>query len=156
MFLVPCVTYLADISELTIYLGGRHALILALLIAAAVLLLFQATRPGGSPHEPDRELRVDMSPIFAIVSFALNIILSGAIVLRLFFLKQRIRKELGSDAGRQYITIASMLIDSAMIYTAVWLCSAVPTLLQVPFQYVVSQACIHVQVWSTTSSSTCV
>jgi hypothetical protein len=137
-------------------MGDIHNLILALLIATAVLLLFQATRPGGSPHEPDRELRVDMTPIFAIASFALNLILSGAIVLRLFFFRQRIRKELGPDAGRQFITIAAMLIDSAMIYAVVWLCSSVPTLLRVPFQNVVSQACVHVQVYSTTSSPTCI
>jgi hypothetical protein len=137
--------------------GDRRALALTLLIVAAVLLLFQTTRPGGSPAEPAQELGgADMTPIFAIVSFVLNLILSGAIVLRLFFFRQRIRKELGSDAGRQYITVAAMLIDSAMIYAVVWLCSSVPTLLQVPFQYVVSQACIHVQVWSATSSPTCV
>jgi hypothetical protein len=89
-----------------------------------------------------------MTPIFTIVSFALNLILSGAIVLRLLCFRQRIRKELGFDAGRQYITIAAMLIDSAVIYTVVWLCALVPTLLQVLFQNVVSQACVHVQVLS--------
>ena len=138
-------------------MGDRQALTLTLLKATAVLLLFQSSRPGGSPNEPARELGgVDMTPIFAIVSFVLNLILSGAIVFRLLFFRQRIRKELGPDTGCQYITIAAMLIDSAMIYTVVWLCSLVPTLLQAPFQSVVSQASIHVQVWSTTSSSTCI
>jgi hypothetical protein len=87
-----------------------------------------------------------MTPIFTIVSLTLNLILSGSIVLRLLFFRHRIRKDLGPAAGRQYISIAAMLIESAMIYTVVWICSLVPTQLQSPFQNVFTPGCIHVQV----------
>jgi hypothetical protein len=89
-----------------------------------------------------------MTSIFTIVSLVLNLILSGSIVLRLLFFRQRIRKDLGPAAGSQYISIAAMLIESAMIYTVVWICSLVPTLLGNPFQNVFTPACVHVQVCS--------
>jgi hypothetical protein len=87
-----------------------------------------------------------VTPIFTIVSLILNVILSGSIVLRLLFFRWRIQKDLGPAAGRQYISIAAMLIESAMLYIVVWIPSLVPTFLQIPFQNVFTPACVPVQV----------
>jgi hypothetical protein len=146
VFLVPCIAYVADIGELSCF-GNRHTQILSFLIAAAVLFLIQITRPGGSPFAPAGG-GTNMTPVFTLVSLALNFILSGSIVLRLLFFRQRITKDLGSAAGRQYISIAAMLIESTMLYTVVWICATVPSLLGSPFQNVFNPGCIHVQVCS--------
>jgi hypothetical protein len=131
---------------------------LSFLIVAAVLVLIQTTHPGEPPNGSfngsfNGPLNgpaggVNMMLIFSVVSLALNLILSGSIVLRLLFFRQRIRKDLGAAAGRQYISIAAMLIESAMLYTVVWICFIVPTQLQNPFQFVFISAWVHVQVSS--------
>jgi hypothetical protein len=100
---------------------------------------------GGSPYHAAGG-GINITPIFIIVSLVLNGILSGSIILRLLFFRWRIQKDLGPAAGRQYISIAAMLVESAMLYMAAWIPSLVPTFLQVPFQSVFTPASIYVQV----------
>jgi hypothetical protein len=149
VFLVPCITYLADLSEYRSYdlaiAADRRIPDIIFLAVSAILLLVQVTRVGGSPYQVVGG-GINITPIFTIVSLILNGILSGSIVLRLLFFRWRIQKDLGPAAGRQYISIAAMLIESAMLYMAVWIPSLVPTFLQSPFQNVFTPACIHVQV----------
>jgi hypothetical protein len=89
-----------------------------------------------------------MISIFAVFSLALNLILSGSIVLRLLFFRKRARKDLGPTGGRCYISVAAMLIESAMLYTVVWICFFVPAQLGNALQNLFSQASVHVQVVS--------
>jgi hypothetical protein len=147
VFLVPCIIYLADIGKLSYFSRTRRTLILSFLIAAAILFILQSTRPGGPGNGPAIGV-INMTPIFTIISVVLNLVLSGSIVLRLLFFRQRIRRDLGSAAGRQYISIATMLIESAMIYTLVWICSVVPTQLRNPLGNVFTPPSVHVQVCS--------
>jgi hypothetical protein len=87
-----------------------------------------------------------MTSIFAVFSLALNLILSGSIVLRLLFFRQKARKYVGPASGKQYITVVAMLIESATLYTVVWICFFVPAQLGNALQHMFSQACVHVQV----------
>jgi hypothetical protein len=53
------------------------------------------------------------------LSLALNIILTIAIVLRLFTFRYRVVSVLGPKHGTQYTSIAAMIIESAALYSAV-------------------------------------
>jgi len=52
-------------------------------------------------------------------SIGLNIILTTAITLKIFFLRKRIGRSLGSQGSDRYTSIAAMMIESAALY-GVW------------------------------------
>jgi hypothetical protein len=69
-------------------------------------------------------------------------------VLRLLHFQRKtnsLRLHLGSDAGVQYVSIATMLTESAMLFTAVSII-IVPTILEHPIQYVFGLGFVHFQV----------
>jgi hypothetical protein len=110
-----------------------------------IMLIVQSATPGGSPLGPAGG-GISMTPIFSLVSLVLNVVLSGAIVGRLLFYRQKIRRNLGAAAGSQYLSIVAMLLESAMLYTVVWICSVVPEMLRVPFENVFTPGSVNVQV----------
>jgi hypothetical protein len=87
-----------------------------------------------------------MIPVFNLVSLVLNVVLSGAIVLRQLYYRQKIRRYLGAAAGSQYLSVVAMLLESATLYTVVWICSEVSELLDVPFENVFTPGAVNVQV----------
>ena len=53
---------------------------------------------------------------FFIMSLALNIILTLLIVARLWFHRYQNQRHFGVSHGRQYVSVASMFVDSAALY----------------------------------------
>lgn len=79
-----------------------------------VILLFQLTQPFAN-------LWSTTSTNFAIpywsISIGLNVLVTTMIVGRLYFIRRRTRAVLSNTHSRTYTSIASMLIESAALYT---------------------------------------
>lgn len=79
-------------------------------------------------------------------SFALNITMTGLIIGRLFVYRMRIGRVMGGKYGRQYTSIASMIVESALLYTGFQLAFIVPFGLSTPTQTIFLQPLSQVQV----------
>jgi hypothetical protein len=110
------------------------------------MFIVQTASPAGSPWESST---INATPVYYLLSLTFNISLSLAIVLRLLHFRRKtnsLRLHLGSDAGVQYVSIAAMLTESAMLFTAVSIFIIVPTILEHPIQYVFGLGFVHFQV----------
>jgi hypothetical protein len=64
-------------------------------------------------------------PYFSL-SLALNILVTLAIVGRLFLYRHRVIRAIGPGHGRQYVGIATMIVESAAIYSSFSILFLVP------------------------------
>jgi hypothetical protein len=110
------------------------------------MFILQSASPAGSPWESST---INATPAYLLLSLAFNVTLSLAIVFRLLHFRRRtyaLRQHLRSDAGIQCVSIAAMLIESAMLFTAVSLFTIIPMILEHPIQYVFCIGYGHTQV----------
>jgi hypothetical protein len=84
-------------------------------------------------------------PYFSL-SLALNILVTIAIVARLLLYRHRITRALGPAHGSQYAGIATMIIESAAIYSSFSLLFLIPFALNNPISAIFLQALGNVQV----------
>ncbi|ESK84741.1 hypothetical protein Moror_578 [Moniliophthora roreri MCA 2997] len=78
-------------------------------------------------------------------SFVLNVTMTIAIVARLMVYRYRIAKVMGNKHGRQYTSIASMIIESSLLYTSFQLVFIITFALNNPIQPLFLQPLSQVQ-----------
>ncbi|KAG2154463.1 uncharacterized protein EDB93DRAFT_1327010 [Suillus bovinus] len=83
-------------------------------IATGIMWLLQVT--ASSPYFSSTSINYTVP--YLSLSLALNIILTIAIVIRLFTYRHRITRVLGPGYGTQYTSIAAMIVESAALYSA--------------------------------------
>ncbi|KIJ57991.1 hypothetical protein HYDPIDRAFT_163675 [Hydnomerulius pinastri MD-312] len=89
-------------------------LMLAASVAMGIMFLIQV-----STTNPYFTNNINFTLPYLSLSLALNIIVTIAIVLRLLTFRYRIIAVLGPSHGTQYTSIATMIIESAALYSAV-------------------------------------
>ncbi|KAL0067014.1 hypothetical protein AAF712_006003 [Marasmius tenuissimus] len=109
--------------------------------AFGLLWLIQISAPMGSPWTQDFNFTI---PYFWS-SFALNVVMTIAIVARLLTFRYRISRVLGNRHGKQYTSIASMIVESALLYTGFQLIWIVLFGLDIPQQTLFLQPLSQVQ-----------
>lgn len=97
------------------------------------LFLVQVSAPASSIWATNS---INFTLPYFCISLALNIVSTIAIVSRLFYYRRRTANSLGSAHGTQYTTIASMLVESAAVYSASSLLFLVPFIVGHPIQNV--------------------
>jgi len=88
----------------------------SLLTASGILLLISVTHSDNSFYA---QRSVNISIAFWSISMGLNVILTIFIVGRLLYARYRIKSSLGSRYGQNYLSVASMLVESAALYS-IW------------------------------------
>ncbi|KAF5337460.1 hypothetical protein D9758_018006 [Tetrapyrgos nigripes] len=121
---IPCLTYL------TSWVLG-------------LLWLIQVSAPASSPWVSST---INFTQPYFWTSFALNVSMTAAIVIRLLVYRHRIGKIMGQKYGRQYTSIASMIIESSLLYTGFQLLFIVPFGLNSPVQTLFLQPLSQVQI----------
>ncbi|KAF5348728.1 hypothetical protein D9758_006797 [Tetrapyrgos nigripes] len=104
-----------------IYNHNRVALVIPAIVwlggvASGILLLVSVTHSDNSFFS---EQSVNIGTAFWSISMGLNIILTVLIVVRLLLSRYRVRNTIGPRYGQNYISIISMLIESAALYS-IW------------------------------------
>jgi len=119
-----------------------------LLVATIVIDLIEYIKTFRVGSET---LRDEFFPSVAtsITTFSLNVIVTILIVGRLILFRRRVVKALGSEEGTLYMTIASMLIESATLYSIVCLLLLVSFPFRSPVQNLNYQSICQVQIVST-------
>ena len=79
-----------------------------------VILLFQLTQPNANLWTVTT---VNFGIPYWSLSTALNVLVTSLIVARLLYIRTTIRKILANDYGRTYVSVATMLIESAALYS---------------------------------------
>ncbi|KAK0473977.1 hypothetical protein IW261DRAFT_1403895 [Armillaria novae-zelandiae] len=108
-----------------------------------LLWLIQVSAPASSPWVTNT---INFTQPYFWTSFALNVSMTLAIVMRLFLFRYRISKAMGPSYGRQYTSIASMIVESSFLYTSFQLLFIVPFGLSSPVQTIFIQPLSQVQV----------
>ncbi|KAJ6631197.1 hypothetical protein B0H10DRAFT_1773766 [Mycena sp. CBHHK59/15] len=83
------------------------------------------------------------------ISLALNILVTIAIVARLFLYRRRISNAFGIEHGSQYTSIAAMLVESAAIYSAFSILFLVPFGMNSALSQLFLQALSEIQIIAT-------
>ncbi|KAK0441326.1 hypothetical protein EV421DRAFT_1812688 [Armillaria borealis] len=122
--LVPCLTYIAS-------------------WVLGLLWLIQVSAPASSPWATSS---INFTQPYFWTSFSLNVTMTLAIVSRLLVYRYRISSVMGSSYGRQYTSIASMIVESSLLYTSFQLLFIVPFGLNSPVQTIFIQPLSQVQV----------
>ena len=107
-------------------------------------LLFLIQVSAASPWSADSAINWTI-PFFSL-SLSLNIILTAAIVIRLLVHRQKISSTMGPSYGRHYTSVASMIVESASIFSVFSLLFLVPFALNHPLNLIFFQALSIVQV----------
>ncbi|PBK70021.1 hypothetical protein ARMSODRAFT_1084152 [Armillaria solidipes] len=110
--LLPCLTYMAS-------------------WVLGLLWLIQVSAPAASPWATST---INFTQPYFWTSFSLNVSMTLAIVMRLLLFRYRISKAMGPSYGRQYTSIASMIVESSFLYTSFQLLFIVPFGLSSPVQ----------------------
>ncbi|KAF8641523.1 hypothetical protein AX16_009901 [Volvariella volvacea WC 439] len=103
-------------------------------IASSISLLVAMTRPTAS-FWSERAVRFGIA--YWSLSISLNIILTLAISGRLLYVQNRIKRALGVEHSQMYTSIASMLVESAALYTIWGLVFLICYARNTPFQNIV-------------------
>ncbi|KAJ7703882.1 hypothetical protein B0H17DRAFT_921603 [Mycena rosella] len=98
------------------WLSAFPALMLAGSIASSIALVISVTNSGNT-FWASKSVQIGIA--YWSLSIALNIILTVLIASRIWFLRYRIRRSLGSQHSGQYLSVTAMLVESAALY-AVW------------------------------------
>ncbi|KAF9467896.1 hypothetical protein BDZ94DRAFT_1287535 [Collybia nuda] len=97
------------------------------------LFLVQVSAPASSIWATNS---INFTLPYFCISLALNIVSTIAIVSRLLYYRHRTASTLGTAHGTQYTTIASMLVESAAVYSISSLLFLVPFIVEHPIQNV--------------------
>ncbi|SJL04988.1 uncharacterized protein ARMOST_08359 [Armillaria ostoyae] len=108
-----------------------------------LLWLIQVSAPSSSPWATST---INFTQPYFWTSFSLNVFMTLAIVMRLFLFRYRISKAMGPSYGRQYTSIASMIVESSLLYTSFQLLFIVPFGLNSAVQTIFIQPLSQVQV----------
>ncbi|KAJ7626845.1 hypothetical protein FB45DRAFT_1059766 [Roridomyces roridus] len=87
-------------------------------------------------------------PFFSL-SLALNILVTIAIVVRLYVYRRRVAKLLNGNHGSQYTSIAAMLVESAFLYSSFSILFLVPFGMNNPLSQIFLQALSQIQTMAT-------
>jgi len=101
---------------------------------------------SASQSSPWLTSSINFTPPYFWLSLALNISMTLAIVSRLLVFRWRISSALGPKFGTQYTSIASMLVESAVLYSASALLFLIPFALNHPLANTFIQMLSEVQV----------
>ncbi|KXN87292.1 hypothetical protein AN958_08981 [Leucoagaricus sp. SymC.cos] len=112
----PCrvPSWVVNIVPILLYLGS---------VAFGILLLKQVSAVSGSPWDASGINFI--IPYYSMV-LALNILVTALIVLRLLFYRHHIVRALGKNFGHQYASLATVIVESATIYSTFSLLFLVP------------------------------
>ncbi|KAK7438074.1 hypothetical protein VKT23_018241 [Stygiomarasmius scandens] len=103
-----------------IYDRNRYAVVLPALIwlggiASGIGLIISTVNSGNSFWA---ETSIKLGIAFWAISLGLNIILTGLIAARLLVARYRVKTLMGARYGSNYISLVSMLVESAALYSA--------------------------------------
>lgn len=82
-------------------------------LAMSIMVIFQSSRPNASLWT---STTVQFSLPYFAISIALNVMLTLLLVSRLLYMSHQAKKTIGMEHGDAYISVASMLIQSATQY----------------------------------------
>lgn len=83
-------------------------------VAFSCILLAQVGSSGAVLND-HREINTSL--IFFSLSVSLNAVLTTLIVARILWVKSKVSKDIGVEHTRTYLSVISMLIESASLYT---------------------------------------
>ncbi|KAH9474307.1 hypothetical protein JR316_0012765 [Psilocybe cubensis] len=109
-----------------------------------VMWLLQVSASQSSPWLTNG--KVNFTPPYYWLSLALNMTMTVAIVIRLLFFRWRISKVMGRKFGSQYVGVAAMLVESALLYSSFALLFLVPFALNHPLANLFIQVLAEVQI----------
>lgn len=98
----------------------KHGLALFATIATnegavmGVLWTVQSSRPGLSAYSA---LPMEYGTSYYAISLSINIVLSLLIVTRLFQYKRTVARTMTSEHAQQYLSLATVLVESAALYS---------------------------------------
>jgi len=92
-------------------------------IVMSILLMHQLVSPGGTLWVPES---VNFALAYWSTSVAINIMLTLGIVGFLLYMRFKVRRAMGAHHNSTYLTISTMLIESAFLYTAFALVFLIP------------------------------
>ncbi|PIL35477.1 hypothetical protein GSI_02205 [Ganoderma sinense ZZ0214-1] len=84
-------------------------------ISMSIMVVFQASRPSASLWT---HTTVQFTLPYFAISISLNVMLTLLLVGRLLYMAYQARKTIGRDHSEAYISIATMLVESAAPYAA--------------------------------------
>ncbi|KAK0210109.1 hypothetical protein DFS33DRAFT_1270205 [Desarmillaria ectypa] len=113
------------------------------LTVLGLLWLIQVSAPSSSPWATST---INFTRPYFWTSFSLNVSMTLAIVSRLLLFRYRVSKVMGPSYGRQYTSIASMIVESSFLYTSFQLLFIVPFGLNSAVQTLFPQPLSQVQV----------
>lgn len=82
--------------------------------AVGVVFTIQSSTPGSSLYS---ETAVSFGLPYFVISLSLNIILTILIIARLLTYRRRINAVMGSEHGRDYTSLAALIVESAVLYS---------------------------------------
>ncbi|KAH7869185.1 uncharacterized protein C8R40DRAFT_1060086 [Lentinula edodes] len=108
-----------------------------------LLWLVQVSAPASSPWASST---INFTQPYFWTSFSLNVTMTFAIVARLMVYRYRISKVMGKTYGRQYTSIASLVIESSLLYTSFQLLFIVPFAMNTAVQTLFLQPLSQIQI----------
>ncbi|KAF8905669.1 hypothetical protein CPB85DRAFT_1376752 [Mucidula mucida] len=137
-----------------VYLGG-HVPALAVIavpvmiyLASVVLGILFLKQVGHTSQSPWDSSGVNYTIPYYSTSLALNILVTLLIAVRLAYYRNRISRIMGGAQGRQYTSLAAIVIESAAIYSTFSLLFLVPFAFGHPLAQLFLQALSPIQVCS--------
>lgn len=130
MSLIPLLLYGASFGEYESQEIAQYCRITVPYLAMGIVFLIHISFPTSSVWS---------------LSLSLNVIFTVVIVLRILLYRRRIVRALGSAHGKQYLTIAAMIIESASIFTVAALIFIITYVVNHPIQYFFGQILSQMQ-----------
>ena len=88
-----------------------------------ICINYELAKPGSLGLNPSMSFKFSLS--YFSISFALKLILTSMIVIRLFLHNRKTKRTLGTSGGL-YMSIVSMIIESSALYAVAMLLFFVP------------------------------
>ncbi|KAK0477387.1 hypothetical protein IW261DRAFT_287544 [Armillaria novae-zelandiae] len=116
------ITFLADVCLLWrcyVVYHNKWILVFPALILSSTTAMGVLSLIPISPHNSHHEITIQAYVAYRSLSVAFNILVTFMMVVRLLFIRKRIRVSLGPQYGQLYTGLATLMIKSALPHTVV-------------------------------------
>lgn len=105
---------------------------------------YQSIRPGDSLYS---HLPIDVGTAYYVTSLGVNLLLTALIILRLLLYRRAVLRTLPADYTKHYLSVATIVIESVLLYSVFALAFIVTYVLNNPmnqvFMYMSSACQVH-------------
>ncbi|KAF8997019.1 hypothetical protein BDQ17DRAFT_1391962 [Cyathus striatus] len=118
-------------------------MLLTISYVMGILYLIQVGAPLGSPWSNNP---INYTLLYASISLTLNMFITVMIVVRLLVYRRRLLNTLGGEHGTVYLSVTTILIESAALYAMFSLMFLIPFGLKSAFANIMLQALSEIQI----------